>query len=113
MPKATIAASASLSGEVDTGLVTSGSEIVGLQMPDAWTAADLTFQASYDGETYENVYTDDDNELVVQAAASRFIVLREDYRAALARVRFLMVRSGTAASPVTQAAEREIQILTK
>lgn len=113
MPSATIAAAASLSGAVDTGLVSRLGEIVGFQMPDTWTAADLTFQASYDGTTYQNVYDDNDAEVTVQAAVSRFIGLRDDARAILSRIRFLRIRSGTSGSPVIQVAEAIIQILTK
>ena len=51
---ATIALSGSLSAAVAIPLT---HNLVGLVMPAAWDAADLTFQGSFDGTTYGNLYT--------------------------------------------------------
>lgn len=106
---ATILIGQSLSGEVDI----EGFTIVAVEMPTLWTAANLTFRAaSVTGGTFRNVYDDAGTEVVVTAAADRIIgldaVLRE-----LSALRFLQIRSGTAAVPVNQAADRTLTLLLK
>ena len=110
----TIASGASLSDAVDTGNTNSLSSIVAIIMPSAWTAADLTFQASatVDG-TYNDVYDDDDNEVTVQAGASRHIVLDDEMRSHMAGLRFIKIRSGTSGTPVNQGAGRSITLVVK
>ena len=84
-----------------------GYHIVGIIMPAAWTAADLTFQVSDDGgTTFRNVYWDWGPEMVVDAAASMSIELSPFV--GLHNIDQLKVRSGTAGVPVAQAAERLI-----
>jgi hypothetical protein len=105
----TIAASASVSGEFDLEAY----KLVGIIMPSAWTAANLTFQAApVSGGTFADMYDDAGDEVTVTAAASRAI--GADYIAgALAAFRVLKIRSGTSATPVTQAAERTITLVLK
>jgi hypothetical protein len=79
-------------------------------MPAAWTAANLTFQVSHDGATWKNLYDDEGNEVTVTAAASRMIRLYPEEWSAF---KYLKIRSGTSGSPVTQAADRTIGILTR
>jgi hypothetical protein len=101
---ATIANNASLSNAVPTG----GQPIVGIQMPAAWTTADLTFQAACDAAAnVANVYDSEAAELTVQADASEFVIVDPTYFAGAA---FVKVRSGTAASAVNQGAERKITL---
>jgi len=104
---ATILGTASLSAAVDL----MGGRLVGIQMPSAWTAAGLTFQASADGETYADLYDDGGNEVGGSAAASRYIVF--DAGANFEGVRWLKVRSGTAASAVNQDATRTLTLAVK
>lgn len=88
-----------------------GYSLVGIQMPAAWTAADLTFQASADGTTFENLHVDtSDTEYTVQAAASRYIAIP---LATTISVRFLKVRSGTPAVPVNQGADRVLRLIAR
>lgn len=63
-----IANGASLSG----GDAMAGSPPMAIQMPAAWTTANLTFQCSADGTTYADVYDKDGAEYTVTAAASRY-----------------------------------------
>lgn len=103
---AVIASSGSLSEAVDLG----GASLVGIQMPDssAWTAANLTFQASADGGTFENLYGKNGNEVTVIAAADRYIQIdATDF----AGIKHIKVRSGTAASAVNQAAARTLTLV--
>jgi hypothetical protein len=101
-----IANGASLSDAVNLA----GFRAVGIQMPSAWTAANLTFQASFDGTTYVDLYDDAGNEQTATAAASRFMFLTP---AEWAGIRYLKIRSGTTSVPVNQGAARTIQLITR
>ena len=99
----TISSGSSLSSAVDLG----GRKLVAIVMPSAWTAASLTFQASVDGVTYYDVY-DGSTERTVAVAASYYSMLAiGDY----VGVRYLKVRSGTAASGVNQGADRTLTLV--
>jgi len=109
---AVIAAAASLSGDVDLG-GDGARQLVGLQLPAAWTAASLTFAVSADGEAYVPLFwggAEYTVEAAGGAAASSGVSLEP---AAFASWPFVRVRSGTAAAPVNQAAERTLQALTR
>lgn len=103
---ATIAASGSLSDAVTLREQT----VVAIEMPAAWTAASITLQASADGSTFNNVYTSGGDEVEYTVAASRFIPLDPDD---MAGMRYVKIRSGTAATPVNQAAERNIKLVAR
>lgn len=106
---ATIANGASLSGVVDIG---EGRVLCAIDMPADWTAANLTFQASTASDgTYDNLYDQYGTEKTVTAAEDRYIPL--DDPAFWLGVRYVKVRSGTAASAVNQGAERVITLVTK
>lgn len=100
MVTATIANGASLSGAVDIG---SGLSLVGIVTPAGWTTAVVSFQAStaLDG-TYVDLYKLDGTEMASPGslAASHWHPLDP---ADFAGVRYLKVRSGTAAAAVNQA----------
>lgn len=104
----TIASGASVSDAVDTG----GYALLALETPAAWTAAALTFQHSRDGSTsWTDLYDDQGTEVSIPSAAlsttaSRTIVDNTILNR-LAPLRYLRVRSGTAAIPVAQAAQRQ------
>jgi hypothetical protein len=101
---ATIAASGSLSDAIETG----GGTFTGIIMPAAWTAAALTFQGSVDGTNFFNLYDEFGTEVSYAADASRFIRIGPSDNFS---VPVLRIRSGPAASAVTQAAERIITIV--
>lgn len=102
----TIANGASLSGAVDLG----STRLIGIVMPAAWTAANLTFQAAVDGVTYSNLYDDLGNEYTVTASTSRHILIApDDYIG----IQFLKVRSGTSGAAVVQAAARVITLVVR
>lgn len=110
---AVIALGASLSGEIDLG----GAALVGIILPDVWTAANLTFQvSSATGGMFKNLR--DSNNVEVQAIvgtvdASNGAIAFDVIAGALAPWRFVKIRSGTAAAAIAQAAERTITIVTK
>lgn len=102
----TIAINESLSGAVAVG----DGVFTGIVMPAAWTAAVLTFQASFDGTTFYNLYDEAGGEYTIAADASRYITVPAgDF----AGVRFLKVRSGTAAAAVNQAAARTLSLIVR
>lgn len=106
----TIASGASLSGAVDL----EGFAVVAIEMPAAWTAAGITFQAaSLSGGTYLDVYDDAGAEVAISAGASRVIAVTGADADALAPLQFIKIRSGTGGVPVAQAAERKLRLICK
>ena len=85
-----------------------GRILTGVYMPAAWTAAGLTFQASYDGVTWFNVYDTTGELTITTAAASLYLAL--DGTKFLG-VNFLKVRSGTAGVPVAQGGARTLTLM--
>ncbi len=83
---------------------------VGLFMPDAWTAAALTFAvADTEGGTYVPAYDAGSTELTLATiAAGHYIGFSQALQQQLKGVQFLKLRSGTAVSPVSQAAGRAL-----
>ncbi len=104
---ATIAASASLSGAVR---LPPGHVLVGIVMPEDWTAADLTFQFSADGATYQNAYIAAGTELTVSGTAAANIPVDPLY---FRCAPFLKVRSGTSGTAVNQEAARTIGLVSR
>ena len=106
---ATIANGASISGEIDLG----DKVFAGLIMPAEWTAAVITILvASESGGTFYSLYNDAGTEISLTVAAGTAIGIA-DVALALAPWRFVKLRSGTAASPVAQEADRVINLVLK
>ncbi len=102
---ATIANGASLSSVVDLA----GLALVGIEMPAAWTAANLTFQAAASASAnVANFYDEMGGEFTASAAASRYIKIDP---ADFAGIKYLKVRSGTSGAPVAQGADRSITLV--
>lgn len=99
-----IAGGASLSAAVDID----GSSLVGIVMPAAWTAANLTFQGSSDDSVFNNLYDDAGTEVTVTAAAARYIAVQPSEFVGFDT---LKIRSGTSGTAVTQAAARTITLI--
>jgi hypothetical protein len=92
-----------ITSEIDLG---KGGKLQGIYMPAAWTTAAITLQASdASGGTFRDVYDNAGTEESITAAASQYISLYPD---TFAGVRFIKIRSGTSATPVTQAAARTL-----
>ena len=90
----------------------SGQNVVGIQMPSAWTAAALSFQGSFDGTTYGEILDSAGVAAAATAAASSYIALTAAQSANINAARWLIVRSGTSATPVNQGADRDLVIVT-
>jgi hypothetical protein len=102
--EATIALNESLSGVVDFG----SRSLSAILMPAAWTAAALTFEASVNGEDFFDLLDSEGAEVEVAVAADDFVRLTN---ADWAAIRWLRIRSGTAAVPVAQEAARTLQLV--
>lgn len=88
-------------------------QVVGLQMPAAWTAAALTFEGSHDGTTFVVIHNGTAEFTVLAAggaAASLGVSLIKD---TFAPWPFVRIRSGVIGAYVNQLAERTIKVLTK
>lgn len=81
-----------------------GHILYGMFMPAVWTTAGVTFSGSVDGTTFADIHNDSGEVLVVGTAGKYFSVDPLDFSG----INYLQVRSGTAATPVAQAAERTI-----
>ena len=104
----TVAVSSSLAAAIDIG----DGGLVAIQMPSAWTAASVTFQASaHLNGTYNDVYDITGTELsITGAAASRYIPLNAS---TFGGMRYIKIRSGTTGTPVVQTANRTIRTLVR
>jgi hypothetical protein len=103
---ATIANGASLSAALDLSERTP----VALLMPAAWTAASITFQASFDNSTFYNVFTAAGSEYTLTVDVDQYIIIDP---VNLAGASYLKVRSGTAAAAQNQGAARSIGLVTR
>jgi hypothetical protein len=103
-----IAATQSLSGASDDMRL---EMLVGVIVPaSGWDAAGLSFQGSTDGTTFSNLFTTS-GELTFPSVAAGTMLLFDSRLTA--GVRWLKVRSGTAASPVAQSASRTILLVSR
>jgi hypothetical protein len=94
----TIEGGASLSNPIDLGRY----RLMGIILPSAWVAANLSFQASVDDTTYVELTDDTGTAVSVTGTANVFLAFGSAVAAKFAAVRFLKVRSGTSGSPVNQ-----------
>ena len=98
-----------LSGAVEVGV----SKYMAIVMPGTWVAAVLTFQGSHDGgNTYTNVSTST-GELTFATSAAVADVMLPLPMETIGAYSYIKVRSGTAASPVNQTAERTLYLARK
>ncbi len=98
-----------LSAEIDLG---ANFLLCAIDMPDDWSAADLTFQVSSEpGGTFNNLYDSAGSEKSIKVDKDCYVVLGdlEFWRG----VRYLKVRSGTATTPVQQGAARTLYLVTR
>ena len=103
---ATIAINTNLSDAVDIG-----NSIAGCILVPTIDSATLSFQGSPDGVTYSSLYDSAAAEVTTGTASTggRTVALPTTVLAC----RFVKIRSGTAATPVTQTAARSLVISTK
>jgi Na+-transporting methylmalonyl-CoA/oxaloacetate decarboxylase beta subunit len=103
-PVATILSGASQSQGVYLGV----GELIGIQMPTGWDAADITILGSADGVTYQQMKDTSATEVDYKAAASLYVLLATPLRCP-----WIIVRSGTGAVPVNQSANRLLTLVVR
>jgi hypothetical protein len=102
----TIPAGQSLSGAIDL----SGVQLYFIFMPDDWTPANISIQASYDGSKFFNAINFHGGEIMIGCRPGTCISLPPD--ATLGAV-YLRLRSGTSEDPIPQEASRVFTLVTK
>jgi hypothetical protein len=84
-------------------------QIAAVVMPSAWTAANVTFQASVDGgTTWRELHNGSGAVQVTGTASAQLAVTESDFRS----VMNVKVRSGTSGVPVNQGADRVLYLVT-
>ena len=101
----TIDAQGTVSDEIDLR----GFDVMRINMPAAWDAADMTFQVHDGDAVWRNLYWDWGAEMVIAVAAGLSVEL--SVFNLLKHLLFLRIRSGTAVTPVAQNAERLITVV--
>lgn len=101
----TIANGASLSDALNIA----SRNFFGVIMPAAWTSAAMTFQGSFDGTNYFDLYDETGTEVSFTVAASRYVIISSP--AKFLGLKKIKVRSGTSGTPVNQAAERTVGLI--
>ena len=102
---AVIASGASVSGDLNLG----GRILVGIAMPAAWTAASITFEVSPDrGTTWLDMYDITETEMAISPVVDNYYAIDP---LQFLGVNHLRIRSGTAATPVNQGAERTVTLM--
>jgi hypothetical protein len=101
----TIPSGGSLSEAIDLSV----GKLALILIPAQWTAAELTFQASPDGNTFGDLYDSIGTEykVLVGAAGRSILVPIGDFMS----IRFLKIRSGTAGVPVNQGGDRVLTLV--
>lgn len=106
---ATIANGASVSGTIDL----MRTAIVGFVAPAAWTTAALNLEVSTDGSSWSSAvydaYGSPTGSLSALVAGAAYAV----DMVSLLPFRYVRLRSGTSASPVNQAAQRDFKVVTR
>ena len=97
----------SLSSTYNTG----DAPIIAIQIPSVWTAANLTFQTSWDGVSWADVYNmfGDEFQVVVGGPSRTIVMAPTEFQ----WHRYVRIRSGTSALPVTQGADRTLFVFTR
>jgi hypothetical protein len=85
--------------------------ICGIKMSAAWSTAALTFQWSFDGETWAELMDSNGTAISVAAPAqgTQFTLDPSDFAAVV----WVKVRSGTANTPVNQGADRVLTLFAR
>ena len=84
--------------------------VVGFATDVAWDPQAMTFQGSFDGVTWRNLYSDG---IEVNLAAVPANSMQAVDPLAFLPARYVRIRSGTAAVPVAQAAATTITVVTR
>jgi hypothetical protein len=102
---------------VSTAINLAGGTLVAIQLPAAWTAADITFEGSFDGTTWAPVFDDASAEVKIAAATVAAqvgrILVSAGVLSKLAALPMFRIVSGVAGTQVNQGAARSFVVVTK
>jgi len=99
-----IAAGESLSDGIDLA----GGQLVRITAPHDWSGENISFQISSDGNGYNDLYTADGDEVLIECGAGRAIVV--DWPKWSRAVAFLKIRSGSGAAETVQDERQEFAV---
>jgi hypothetical protein len=86
--------------------------LFGLVMPAAWTSANISFDVSTDGSTYQHLYDEDGSEVTLGVEAGKSYGFSAGFASRFLAWDYVKVRSGVAGSFVNQSgADRAITLL--
>lgn len=107
---ATVAAAIPLGASLSDPIALGAGRLARIVLPGVLDGATtLTFQTSYDGATFNNLYDESGNEVTYTVAAGRSVrVPLTDWLG----VTWLKIRTGTSGTPVVQTAARTITLVT-
>jgi hypothetical protein len=109
-PVSIAAGATGLSAEVNIG----GFELMALEMPTAWTTANLTFKVAREtGGTFYDLYDDAGNEVTVTVGGASRTITFDSTALKFAPIEWLKIRSGTTATPVDQVTARTLYLILK
>ena len=99
-----------LSGQSLSGVCGIGAEysLIGIDFPAAWTAADITFQISFDKVNWKELRDDSGTAIQKTVTAGQY---REYDSSEFKSAIYLKIRSGTVDTPVTQGADRTFSVV--
>jgi len=107
MPRTVIAGPIIPAGQsLSNGINCSAGTIVRITTPPAWDLANLSFQVSNDGITYNDLWLPQGGEVIIPCGPSR--ALNIDPTRWPSAV-YLKVRSGSSAEPIVQKAQRQFE----
>lgn len=87
------------------------SRVKAIVTPSAWSSAVITFQGSFDGTTYYDIYTDTGTQVGVTAlSTSLAYALTPTIRDQLASFNYVKLRSGVSSSGDDQSAARVLTL---
>ena len=81
--------------------------LVGIAFPASWTAADITFQVSFNGVVWHELRDDAGTPIQKTVTAGQY---REYDSSEFKSAIYLKIRSGTVDSPVNQTADRTLTV---
>jgi hypothetical protein len=88
-----------LGESLSDGVDCTGGDIVRITVPQEFTDANLTFQASSDGNFYNDLYDAKGQEITLPATPDSTIIIASEWTRAIGWIKF---RSGTRKAPVAQ-----------
>jgi len=94
-------------GESLSDVVEVNGSLARLTMPAAWTSAQLTFQVSSDGETFNDLCDFHGDEIAINVREGAAVIVPEDIARGFTS---LKLRSGTSDYPINQAERREFSV---